>query len=64
MAFQNLLLSLGAATLEEFGEGFLKKLAHALWKEKDVVDEERAEELLANALGPGGWEWLGSRPEF
>ena len=64
MAFQNLLLSLGAATLEEFGEGFLKKLAHALWKEKVVVDEERAEELLANALGPGGWEWLGSRPEF
>ena len=64
MAFQNLLLSLGAVTLEEFGEGFLKKLAHALWKERDVVDEERAEESLANALGPGGREWLGSRPEF
>jgi hypothetical protein len=62
MAFQNLLLVLGAAALEEFGEGFLKSLAHALWREKDAVDEERAEELLATSLGGRGW--LESRPEF
>ena len=64
MDFQNLLLVLGAAALEEFGEGFLKTLAHALWREKDLVDEERAEELLATSLGPGGRGWLESRPEF
>jgi hypothetical protein len=64
MAFQNLLLALGAAALESFGEGFLRTLAHALWSERDVVDEERAEELLAGSLGPGGREWLKSRPEF
>jgi hypothetical protein len=64
MAFQNLLLALGAAALESFGEGFLRALAHALWSEEDVVDEARAEELLADALGPGGSEWLKSRPEF
>ncbi len=64
MAFQNLLLALGAAALEGFGEGFLRTLAHALWSERDVVDEERAEELLAGSLGPGGREWLKSRPEF
>jgi hypothetical protein len=64
MSFQNLLLALGAAALEEFGEGFLKTLAHALWEEKDVVGEERAEEILTNALGPNGRGWLGSRPEF
>jgi hypothetical protein len=64
MAFQNLLLALGAAALEEFGEGFLKTLAHALWEEKGLVDERRAEELLADALGPGGREWLASKPEF
>ena len=64
MAFQNLLLVLGAAALEEFGEGFLQRLVHAVWDERDVVDEERAEELLANALGPGGRAWLRSRPEF
>lgn len=64
MAFQNLLLSLGAAALEEFGEGFLYRIVHALWEETDVVHEERAEELLAGALGPGGREWLLSRPEF
>jgi hypothetical protein len=64
MAFQNLLLALGAAALESFGEGFLRTLAHALWSEEDVVDEERAEELLADALGPGGSGWLTSRPEF
>ena len=64
MAFQNLLLLLGAAAVEEFGDGFLKRLVRALWRETDVVDEERAEELLADALGPGGREWLVSRPEF
>ena len=64
MAFQNLLLVLGAAALNEFGDGFLERLARSLWRETDVVDEERAEELLADALGPGGWEWLASRPEF
>ena len=64
MAFQNLLLLMGAAAVEEFGDGFLKRLVHAMWDETDVVDEERAEELLANALGPDGQTWLRSRPEF
>jgi hypothetical protein len=64
MAFQNLLLLLGADAVEEFGDGFLKRLVLALWDETDVVNKERAEELLANTLGPGGREWLASRPEF
>lgn len=64
MSFQNLLLLLGTAALYEFGDGFLKKLVHALWEEVEIVDEARAEELLADALGPGGREWLVSRPEF
>ena len=64
IAFQNLLLALGAAALERFGEGYLRTLAHALWKERDVVDEDRAEELLAESLGPDGREWLASRLEF
>jgi len=64
MAFQNLLLVLGAAAVEEFGDGFLYRLVRALWRETEVVDEERAEELLAEALGPGGREWLMSRLEF
>jgi hypothetical protein len=64
MAFQNLLLALGAAAVAEFGEGFLGALAHTLWNERDVVGEDRAEELLVDALGPGGREWLLSRPEF
>ena len=64
MAFQNLLLALGDAAVEEFGEGFLRALARALWEETDVVGEERAEALLADSLGPGGREWLASRPEF
>jgi hypothetical protein len=64
MAFQNLLLLFGNATLEEFGDGFLGKLVRTLWDEEDVVDEERAEELLAGALGTGGREWLQSRVEF
>jgi hypothetical protein len=64
MAFQNLLLALSAAAIEEFGDGFLKRLVHTLWEETDVVNEERAEELLAGALGPGGQAWLLSRPEF
>jgi hypothetical protein len=64
MSFQNLLLLLGAAALEEFGEDFLRRVFHALWEEEDIVDGERAEELLGEALGPGGREWLVSRPEF
>jgi hypothetical protein len=64
MSFQNLLLSLGAAALEEFGEGFLGRLFRALREETEVVGEGRAEELLAGALGPFGREWLASRPEF
>jgi hypothetical protein len=64
MAFQNLLLALGAAAVEEFGELFLRTLAHALWTERDTVDERRAEELLAESIGPGGREWLASRPEY
>ncbi len=64
MAFQNLLLLLGADAVEEFGDGFLERLVRALWEETDVVNEERAEELLADAFGPGGREWLASRPEF
>ena len=58
------MLLLGAAALEEFGEDFLRRIFHALWEEVEIVDEERAEELLAEALGPGGREWLVSRPEF
>ncbi|HEX2741631.1 MAG TPA: hypothetical protein VHM69_14395 [Rubrobacter sp.] len=64
MSFQNLLLLLGTAALDEFGDGFLTKLVHALWEENEIVDEVRAEELFADALGPGGREWLMSRPEF
>ena len=64
MSFQNLLLLLGAAALADFGEGFLKDLAHALREERYVVDENRAEELLTDALGPGGREWLSARSEY
>lgn len=64
MAFQNLLLLLGTDAVEEFGERFLGRLVRALWGEKNIVDKERAGELLAGALGPGGREWLLSRPEF
>jgi hypothetical protein len=64
MAFQNLLLALGDAVVEEFGEGFLGTLARALGEAEDVVDKRRAEEMLATSLGPGGREWLASRPEF
>jgi hypothetical protein len=64
MSFQNLLLVLASAALEDFGEGFLRRLFYGLWEEVEIVDEERAEELLADALGPGGREWLVSRPEF
>ena len=64
MAFQNGLLILGAAAVEGFGEAFLRRLVHALWEEKEVVGEGRAEEMLADALGPGGREWLRLRPEF
>jgi hypothetical protein len=58
------LLLLGADAVEEFGDGFLKRLVRALWEEMAIVHEERAEELLADALGPIGREWLASRPEF
>ena len=64
MKFQNLLLLLGVAALEGFGEGFLGRIFRALWDDRDVVDGARAEELLAGALGPQGREWLRSRPEF
>jgi hypothetical protein len=64
MLFQNLLLVLAVAALEEFGEGLLRRLFYSLWERDEIVDEERAEELLAGALGPGGREWLASRPEF
>ena len=64
MSFQNLLLVLAAEALEVFGEGFLRRIFHTLWEENEIVDEERAEELLADAMGPGGREWLASRPEF
>ena len=64
MKFQNLLLRFGVAALDEFGDGFLGRIFHALWDEKDVVGEDRAEDLLARSLGPGGQEWLRSRPEF
>ena len=64
MSFQNLLLLLGAAALEEFGEGFVGRVVRALREETEVVGEGRAEELLAGALGPGGRAWLASRPEF
>jgi hypothetical protein len=64
MSFQNLLLVLGVAALEEFGEDYLRALARALWEETDIVREERAEELLAGSLGAGGRGWLASRAEF
>lgn len=64
MAFQNLLLRLGAVALEEFGERFPHRLVHALWREGRIADEERAEKLLVDALGLGGREWLSSRPEY
>ena len=64
MAFQNLLLLVGAEAIEEFGDEFLKRLVRDLWEKTDVVNEERAEELLAYALGLGGREWLASRPEL
>ena len=64
MSFQNLLLLLGNAALEEFGDEFLRRLVRALWDEEDVVGGEQAEELLADALGSGGRGWLRSRPEF
>lgn len=42
----------------------MKKLVDALWKEKGIIDEKRSEQMLVGALGPGGREWLESRPEF
>ena len=64
MAFQKLLRRLGDAALDRFGQAFLGRLVRALREENEVVGEGRAEELLADALDPGGREWLLSRPEF
>jgi hypothetical protein len=64
MRFQNLLLVLGDAAVREFGAGFLRRLLRMLWDERDVVDEGRAEEMLAGALGSGGRTWLLERAEF
>lgn len=64
MEFQNALLALGNAALEEFGEQFLGRLVRALWEEGNIVNRWRAEELLVGALGDGGREWLAERPEF
>lgn len=64
MEFQNALLALGNAALEEFGEQFLGRLVRALWEEGNIVNRRRAEELLERALGDGGREWLATRPEF
>ncbi|MBA2442707.1 MAG: hypothetical protein H0V53_09920 [Rubrobacter sp.] len=64
MAFQNLLLSLGAAALAGFREGFLGRLVGTLREEIDLVGEHRAEELLAASLGVGGRGWLSGRPEY
>ena len=64
MAFQNELLALGDAALEEFGEGFLGRLVRALWDEENIVGGRRAEKLLAETLGDSGREWLAARPEF
>jgi hypothetical protein len=63
MSFQNLLLRLGAAALEDFGEGFIRRLVDSLSRE-DTVDEARAEKSLAEALGEGGAGWLATREEF
>ncbi len=64
IAFQNALLALGVAALEEFGEEFLGRLIRALWDEENIVNGRRAEGLLAGALGDNGREWLATRPEF
>ena len=64
MLHQNLLLRFATAALEEFGEGLLERLFQALWDEDKIVDERRAEKLVAAALGPRGSEWLQSRTEF
>ena len=64
MAFQNMLLAFGCAALKEFDEEFLSRLVKTLWDEENIVNGRRAEELLAEALGDGGREWLAARPEF
>lgn len=64
MNFQNLLLSLGDAAVENFGEGFVTRLVHKLWNEEDIVGEGRAAAMLAESLGDGGGAWLEGREEF
>ena len=64
MAFQNTLLGLGAAALEEFSEEYLRRLVYELWDETEIVDEARAEEILAGSLGSRGRIWLEGRLEF
>ena len=64
MAFQNALLGLGSAALEEFGEDFPGRLVHALWNQTEIVGEARAEQLLADALGPDSRSWLEGRTEL
>lgn len=63
MAFQNLLLRLGADALREFGEDFLGRLVGTL-REEERVDDARAGELFTAALGEGGSGWILSREEF
>lgn len=63
MAFQNLLLKLGAAALEDSGEDFLRRLVWALQRENEL-NEAHAETFLADMLGEGGRQWLASRREF
>lgn len=64
MQFQNLLLSLSVAAMEEFGDGFIARLVSSLWDETEIVKERRAEELFVASLGEGGREWLNDREGF
>lgn len=64
MQFQNLLLLLGSAALDKFGDEYLQGLVEALRSAPGAVSEERAVQLLAEALDTGGEAWLKSRPEF
>lgn len=64
MSFQNLLLALGASALDAFGEAFLTRLVHGIRAEEEIVGEERATAMLAEALGESGEAWLEGREEF